>query len=1094
MQTSPEDFHPKLTIRIPPRHLRKLTRSTVDAGPEPKRPEPLKRKLSQTEIIPSVSRSSTPKRLKRQASPTNPAGEDVPNTVAIGDQSLPVTNGNPQISDRDGEFTNMQAEPMQTMTNINTSERSCFFTTPPTCSPDQSSTQPKRKFSQTEIHPYESLPISSKRVRWKSPPVEPASDHPPISSIGLESLPKPLDGASGDYNFDITVGSSEHANGTVAAVSMQVVNVPDPSVTNLHPGDIGGVGSTGEASESTNVVDRELPCKRSADGAGNEQADTSETNDETDCSSELLQRVPPNNPFLNIVHATNATTDDDAPASYQRQIRHLPPRLLEPLDTAAAHNTGRLLNLEPSAHASTSINFNPPSKRKTAPAFMENYSPPKRQRNEPSTTELPPKATAPFPDRSLASRIQQTEGLISSAHRSSDRVGPPELESASVDVRSTLAQIPEGAAGATRKDLHDEEWVPSRVLQVNAPPSGLSHCGSANDGVLDYHTQKVDDSIVTGHTAQVVQLDLNNNNSSALPGASVAEGKRISHPSLTTDGGSLHLASSEPGDCGGAEHEQMRDIVNCSRLTIGPSPTSATETDLRRAPPKRREDYVEVDDEPPAGNSSRNFKEYPSSYNGTLSERRPAEGVSSDVSAEPISIAAQVDGPTDVQDSTAPATKGDIDKVFNALNVTIGHLENIAKMKAATVQHEDRAAAGGTDSRPRRTHRSPTIVLLQKRIRTHAQKLMGREDDSCPIPEPVSEQIIKAYGKKPVGEPTVENFGLDLLGSVVSPWNQKAARVFRKDFIATYGSVKGVANSQLEKMFMTHLRTIKAKYVKQQNPERSPEDVANLSRQAQYNRRAITFENRLSACKTFKPLHGCVDALESLGPDGMSGDESETHSSKRGSGEGDDKRYIIIQQPWRSPNVTEWLRPLDLVHLSSRFDSMGNATRGKWPRRRVPSRRVNNDSRPVPGLPRAFYNPDWLATLEVDALEDLNIQEQRFNLSHSPEILQFANRYRAVTGPNTKPEPALPRPVQPVAGPSRQVPQSTTTPRQVQPVAGPSRQVPQSTTTPRPVQPVAEPSQPAPQSTTTASGRMEEGWGKRHKGLDGDDSMDLCQC
>jgi hypothetical protein len=84
----------------------------------------------------------------------------------------------------------------------------------------------------------------------------------------------------------------------------------------------------------------------------------------------------------------------------------------------------------------------------------------------------------------------------------------------------------------------------------------------------------------------------------------------------------------------------------------------------------------------------------------------------------------------------------------------------------------------------------------------------------------------------------------------------------------------------------------------------------------------------------------------------MSGDETD-----HGHGQ---TRYAILKVQWRSPGVKTFMKILDLIHLSSRFDSSGRAKRGAFPHRRVPSGRIEHDAAPVPGLPRNVYDPIWL--------------------------------------------------------------------------------------------------------------------------------------
>jgi hypothetical protein len=100
-------------------------------------------------------------------------------------------------------------------------------------------------------------------------------------------------------------------------------------------------------------------------------------------------------------------------------------------------------------------------------------------------------------------------------------------------------------------------------------------------------------------------------------------------------------------------------------------------------------------------------------------------------------------------------------------------------------------------------------------------------------------------------------------------------------------------------------------------------------------------------------------------------------------------RYVITNPPWRSSLVTTFLRHFDKIHLSSRFTSLDRPKRGAFPHRRWPSRRVDHSSKPVPRLPKNFYDDAWLATLEEFELLELDIQPE-YDLSLSPSVLRYA--------------------------------------------------------------------------------------------------------
>lgn len=113
----------------------------------------------------------------------------------------------------------------------------------------------------------------------------------------------------------------------------------------------------------------------------------------------------------------------------------------------------------------------------------------------------------------------------------------------------------------------------------------------------------------------------------------------------------------------------------------------------------------------------------------------------------------------------------------------------------------------------------------------------------------------------------------------------------------------------------------------------------------------------------------------------MSGDESDRNTKKT------DRKYFIVRPIWRSQEVTEWLRIMDFVHISSRFAADGRATKGNWIRDRVRSMRVDQNSKPIPGLPYNFYDQIWLRSLTPKERKALRVREA-IDLSHSEEIIR----------------------------------------------------------------------------------------------------------
>lgn len=137
-----------------------------------------------------------------------------------------------------------------------------------------------------------------------------------------------------------------------------------------------------------------------------------------------------------------------------------------------------------------------------------------------------------------------------------------------------------------------------------------------------------------------------------------------------------------------------------------------------------------------------------------------------------------------------------------------------------------------------------------------------------------------------------------------------------------------------------------------------------------------------------------VPALQQLSSGGMSEDESdhapdsedsgdEAQNQDRGSQRAPQgRRYRIIDSQWRSPEVTKWLRTMDLVYTGTKFHEDHTSMPGNQFRQRYPS--IGSDEvpsqvrigRPIIGLPRNFYDAQWLQTLSPQQIEELGIQPE----------------------------------------------------------------------------------------------------------------------
>ncbi|KAG5219357.1 hypothetical protein IMY05_C4942000100 [Salix suchowensis] len=131
----------------------------------------------------------------------------------------------------------------------------------------------------------------------------------------------------------------------------------------------------------------------------------------------------------------------------------------------------------------------------------------------------------------------------------------------------------------------------------------------------------------------------------------------------------------------------------------------------------------------------------------------------------------------------------------------------------------------------------------------------------------------------------------------------------------------------------------------------------------------------------------------------VSGDETDHAGELEG--------FAIKSIPWRSssPAVIKWFRTFDILHMSTRFTLNDRAGPGRFPRVRFDSHdRAEEHAKPVPGLPRNFYNPDFLFSLDKYDREALDIQPD-FDLSFSARVNYIVARFKNVSSRRDEPLP-----------------------------------------------------------------------------------------
>lgn len=121
--------------------------------------------------------------------------------------------------------------------------------------------------------------------------------------------------------------------------------------------------------------------------------------------------------------------------------------------------------------------------------------------------------------------------------------------------------------------------------------------------------------------------------------------------------------------------------------------------------------------------------------------------------------------------------------------------------------------------------------------------------------------------------------------------------------------------------------------------------------------------------------------LKTLGFLGTSEDESEHEDGER--------RFRIVDQEWRSAELTKWLRIFDGIYVSTKFNDANRPSRGNWTRIRLPPLPGASKSsrKPPKSLPRNFFRPGYLESLLDHETENLDVRDEEYSLRHTDEVI-----------------------------------------------------------------------------------------------------------
>ncbi|KAF8259293.1 hypothetical protein EI94DRAFT_1707222 [Lactarius quietus] len=200
--------------------------------------------------------------------------------------------------------------------------------------------------------------------------------------------------------------------------------------------------------------------------------------------------------------------------------------------------------------------------------------------------------------------------------------------------------------------------------------------------------------------------------------------------------------------------------------------------------------------------------------------------------------------------------------------------------------------------------------------------LMKRKDRKSPF-RLLSNTEFQHFGKRNIGGPTGKDFHVQLVGSLACHWNSRATTIFAKTYIKMKGPIRRKNASAKAQVLVEHTD-------------------------------------------------------KGLGAEGMSGDKLDHY--------GGHHHYVVGKLNWRSDEVTEVLRALDVLVLMSHWSSAGVPRAEKFPHVWLDPNRVEERD-PVRNLPLNFYRPEWLETLDRYKCQELNMGKA-VKLTLPPRVLQ----------------------------------------------------------------------------------------------------------
>ncbi|KAF4603288.1 hypothetical protein EYR38_003701 [Pleurotus pulmonarius] len=328
-------------------------------------------------------------------------------------------------------------------------------------------------------------------------------------------------------------------------------------------------------------------------------------------------------------------------------------------------------------------------------------------------------------------------------------------------------------------------------------------------------------------------------------------------------------------------------------------------------------------------------------------------------------------------------------------------------------------SASSIPSSTRRKHHDAENIYMKRNIRSLAHTLLQLKKHSIVDRIPSAKDLKHFSQKRPKSGPTVNNWLLQLDGpSAATPWNKRALDIFVEEFLRRCPGSR-TDESIIRKAASRHLGTLRKKYrAEMASHEPTDSETEQVEKEttkikARKARRRNLLQRRQDAVIAYQDYPNMalfVKLLSTMPYGAMSGDETELDKAHG--------RVHAVKHPsWRSTSVelNNWLRGLDALHMSTRFNPDGRPRRGAFPHRRIRGRSEESPSNPAHGLPHNFYSSKFLQTLDKYELKQLKMKPE-ITLSFPPAIQDIINRFRHVQSKHERPLPAK----FPKAAPSKQ--------------------------------------------------------------------------